>query len=118
MAPSTATTGRTSRYATEPPVSRRRLSRRRRDATVTAAAVSVGSLPLRRALRLVEGLRDVVACDGRGLLDRQAPGEDLGKHRLEDVAVLDVHPVFRLRHEPTARSGSLVDALAEQGGRR
>src|SRR5262245_49802169 len=115
----TATTGRTSRYGTPRPTARRRDKRRRREAPegIAAAVESVGSLPLRSDLRPVEGLGDVVACRLSSLLDGQVTREKLPEHRLEDVPILDVDPVLRLRHEPAARGGPLVDAVAEQVGR-
>src|SRR5690348_7819220 len=115
IAPITSTTGATSRYGTELPAILRRVSRRRAafGAVAAAAPSAEGNLSLSE-LRLVEGLRDVVAGDRRRLLDAQLAGEDLGQHRLEDVAVLDVDPVLRLRDEPAASGGPLVDAGAEQ----
>src|SRR4029079_5436727 len=112
-------TGRTRRYGTLPRATLRPDRRRRRDApgAIAAAAGSGGSLPLRSGLRLVEGLRDVLTGRLCGLPDRQATGEHLGEHRLQDVAVLDVDPVLRLRHEPAALRGPLVHATAEQVGR-
>src|SRR5205809_611056 len=105
------------RYGTDPPARLRRVTRCRRDALEAFAAAAVSSLPLRSGLRLVEGLLDAAVRGIRGLLHGELAGEDLGEHRLEDVAVLDVHPVLRLRHEPAARSGPLVDAVSEQVGR-
>src|SRR5690242_8155200 len=113
-------TGRTRRYGTLPRAMLRRDRRRRREALgaiAAAEAVSVGSLPLRSGLRLVEGLRDVLTGRLGSLLDGQAAREHLGKHRLENVAVLDVDPVLRLRHEPAALCGTLVHAVAQQVGR-
>src|SRR5581483_1655534 len=103
----TAMTGRTSRYGTLRPATRRADMRRRRDTpgAIAAAVVSVGSLPLRSCLRPVEGLSDVLTRRSRGLLDRQLAGEELPEHRLEDVPVLDVDPVLRLRYEPAAGRG-------------
>src|SRR3954451_490156 len=113
-----AITGTTRRYGTAPPARRRRVRRRRRDhpEAVAAAGSAVGALSL-SGLRLVEDVSDAAAGRGRGLLDAALPGEDLGQHRLEDVAVLDVDPVLRLRDEPAARCRPLVDAGAEQIGR-
>src|SRR2546421_12440904 len=105
----TATTGRTRRNGTAPRARRRPVARRRRDRVVAAAAVSAVSLPLRRGLRLVEGLGDVRVGYLRGLRDRKVTGEHLAEHRLQDVAVLDVDPVLRLRNEPAPLGRLLVD---------
>src|SRR3954454_14561901 len=115
----TAMTGSTSRYGTLRPATRRPDRRRRRDAPwgIAAAVVSVGALPLRRDLQAVFGLGDVLARCLSSLLDGQTTREKLPEHRLENVAVLDVHPVLRLRHEPAAGRCPLVDAGADEVGR-
>src|SRR3954469_4200178 len=103
----TSTTGTSSRYGMTARPMRRRVKRRRDSPGAVAAAVPSA---LGNCLRAVEGLRDVVAGHGRGLLDRQLAGQDLREHGLEDVAILDVDPVLRLRHEPAPRRRPLVHA--------
>src|SRR3954468_13749865 len=110
----TSTTGASRRYGTTALPTRRRV-RRRRDSPGAVAAADPSAPG--KCLGAVEGLRDVVAGNGCCLLDRKPPGQDLRQHRLEDVAVLDVDPVLRLRYEPAAGSRTLVDARAEQARR-
>ena len=114
-----ATTGRRRRYGTDAAARRAaRSSRRRRDPAVAAAAASaVGSLLLRRARRWLRVCEMFSSPTCAACLTVRLTGEDLGEHRLQDVAVLDVDPVLRLRDEPAARGSPLVDAVAEQVGR-
>src|SRR4029078_13394 len=66
---------------------------------------------------LIQRVGDVVARNGRGVLDGGPTAEDPLEHRAEDVPVLDVDPGLRLRNEPALARSTLVDARAEQARR-
>src|SRR3954452_8647147 len=120
MAPRTTTTGSSKRYGTEPRAMRARDNDRRRDhlgvVSAVTAIVSEGRA-VAGALRAVEDRGDVVARRARRLLHGELPLEDLREHVAEDIPVLDVDPVLRLRHEPALCSSALVHVVPEQVGR-